>query len=151
MACRSHQKIECTICNKKLLPYRLTFHNNKYHTEIFKQMPNSITDPKLLLRCTKNVEEKILADDMKYYHNHNVYKIAANRFKNIRATLCTSTIHAEMARKHNDSNILIMGGRVVGQGLAKEIVKTWLNTEFEGGRHQKRLDKISQLDDYKKL
>ena len=51
-----------------------------------------------------------------------------------------------MCREHNDSNILIMGGRVIGKGLASEIVDTWLNTEFEGGRHQRRLDKINEID-----
>jgi ribose 5-phosphate isomerase B len=51
-----------------------------------------------------------------------------------------------LCREHNDSNILIMGGRVVGHGLAHEIVKIWLDTPFEGGRHQKRLDKITQFD-----
>ena len=49
-------------------------------------------------------------------------------------------------REHNDSNILIMGGRVIGEGLAFEIVDTWLRTAFEGGRHQRRLDKINEID-----
>lgn len=72
--------------------------------------------------------------------------IVVNRFPGIRGTLCSDLYTAKLCREHNDSNILIMGGRVVGQGLAKEIVKTWLDTPFEGGRHQKRLDKITQFD-----
>ena len=72
--------------------------------------------------------------------------IVVNRFPGIRGTLCSDVYTAKLCREHNDSNILIMGGRVVGQGLAQEIVKTWLNTPFEGGRHQKRLDKITQFD-----
>jgi ribose 5-phosphate isomerase B len=72
--------------------------------------------------------------------------IVVNRFPGIRGTLCADLYTAKMCREHNDSNILIMGGRVIGVGLAEEIVDTWLNTPFEGGRHQKRLDKIEDID-----
>ena len=72
--------------------------------------------------------------------------IVVNRFPGIRGTLCTDVYTAKMCRKHNDSNILILGGRVVGKGLAAEIVDSWLITNFEGGRHQRRLDKINQID-----
>ena len=72
--------------------------------------------------------------------------IVVNRFPGIRGALCTDTYMAKMCRKHNDSNILILGGRVVGKGLAAEIVETWLKTNFEGGRHQRRLDKINEID-----
>ena len=72
--------------------------------------------------------------------------IVVNRFPGIRGTLCSDLYAAKLSREHNDSNVLIMGGRVVGLDLAKEIVKTWLNTPFEGGRHQKRLNKIIQFD-----
>lgn len=72
--------------------------------------------------------------------------IVVNRFPGIRGTLCSDVYTAKLCREHNDSNILILGGRVVGQGLALEIVKTWLSTPFEGGRHQKRLDKIKDID-----
>jgi len=72
--------------------------------------------------------------------------IVVNRFPGIRGTLCSDVYTAKLCREHNDSNILILGGRVVGQGLALEIVKTWLSTPFEGGRHQKRLDKIKNID-----
>ena len=72
--------------------------------------------------------------------------IVVNRFPGIRGTLCSDVYTAKMCRKHNDSNILIMGGRVIGEGLASEIVDTWLNTTFEGGRHQRRLDKINKID-----
>lgn len=66
--------------------------------------------------------------------------MAANRFAHVRAALCNDLFSAIMSRRHNDANILVMGGRVVGDVLAIEIVRTWLATEFEGGRHQKRLD-----------
>ena len=72
--------------------------------------------------------------------------IVVNRFPGIRGTLCSDLYTAKLCREHNDSNILILGGRVVGQGLALEIVKTWLSTPFKGGRHQKRLDKIKDID-----
>lgn len=72
--------------------------------------------------------------------------IVVNRFSGIRGALCSDIFTAKLSREHNDSNILIMGGRVVDHNLAKEIVRVWLNTRFEGGRHLKRLDKISKLD-----
>ena len=72
--------------------------------------------------------------------------IVVNRYPGIRGTLCSDVFTAKLCREHNDSNNLIMGGRVIGKGLAAEIVNTWLNTPFEGGRHQRRLDKINQID-----
>ncbi len=72
--------------------------------------------------------------------------IVVNRYPGIRGTLCSDVFTAKLCREHNDSNILIMGGRVIGRGLAAEIVNTWLSTPFEGGRHQRRLDKINQID-----
>jgi len=66
--------------------------------------------------------------------------MAANRHKGIRAALCNDIFSAKMSRLHNNSNVLVMGGRVVGDILALEIVQTWLETQFEGGRHQMRLD-----------
>ena len=68
--------------------------------------------------------------------------ITANRFEGIRASHCTDTFTARMTRMHNDSNILCLGERITGAGLALDIVDIWLNTEFEGGRHQKRIDMI---------
>ncbi len=68
--------------------------------------------------------------------------IAANRFEGIRASHCTDTFTARMTRMHNDSNILCLGQRITGDGLALDIVDIWLKTEFEGGRHQKRIDMI---------
>ncbi len=68
--------------------------------------------------------------------------IAANRYKGIRASHCTDTFSARMTRMHNDSNILCLGERITGSGLALDIVDIWLNTPFEGGRHKKRIDMI---------
>ncbi len=72
--------------------------------------------------------------------------IVANRYPNVRAALCHDHFTAHMSRLHNDANVLVMGERVIGKGVALEIVRTWLDTEFEGGRHQKRLDKIKEID-----
>ena len=68
--------------------------------------------------------------------------ITANRFNGIRASHCTDTFSARMTRMHNDSNILCLGERITGVGLALDIVDAWLNTDFEGGRHQRRIDMI---------
>jgi len=70
--------------------------------------------------------------------------IAANRNPKIRAALCLSTTMAQLARQHNDANILALGARLVGNIEALNIVTEFLNTEFEGGRHQKRIEKLSQ-------
>lgn len=71
--------------------------------------------------------------------------IAANRFPGIRAALCQELYTARMSRLHNDANLLVMGGRIVGPGLAQEIVNVWLSTPFEGGRHQERLNQLETL------
>jgi|TARA_B110000914_G_scaffold219100_1_gene227273 ribose 5-phosphate isomerase B len=71
--------------------------------------------------------------------------IVVNRFPGIRGALCSDIYTAKLSREHNDSNLLVMGGRVVGVGLAREIVQVWLNTPFEGGRHIKRIEKIPNL------
>ena len=72
--------------------------------------------------------------------------IVVNRFPGIRGALCSDVYTAKMCREHNDSNILIMGGRVLSKDLALEIVMIWLKTEFEGGRHQRRIDKINEIN-----
>ncbi|MEW8957747.1 MAG: ribose 5-phosphate isomerase B [Moorella sp. (in: firmicutes)] len=73
--------------------------------------------------------------------------IAANKVPGIRAALCHDTFSARAAREHNDANILTLGERVVGTGLALEIVATWLEAEFSGGRHARRVAKIGAIED----
>ncbi len=73
--------------------------------------------------------------------------ITANRYPGVRAALGNDIFSARMSRLHNDSNVLVLGGRIVGPELATEIVSTWLDTEFEGGRHNLRIEKI----DYDRL
>ena len=70
--------------------------------------------------------------------------MVANRFKNVRAALCSDLFSAKMSRVHNDSNVLVLGGRIIGDILAFELVQTWLDTEFEGGRHLQRILSIDQ-------
>jgi len=70
----------------------------------------------------------------------------ANRFPGVRAALCHDLFAAIMSRRHNDANILVLGGRVTGDILAQEIVKVWLETPFDGGRHQSRIEKLDNTD-----
>jgi ribose 5-phosphate isomerase B len=71
--------------------------------------------------------------------------MVANKYAHVRAALCNDLFAAAMSRRHNNANILVMGGRVIGDILALEILKTWLNTSFEGGRHQRRLDMFDTI------
>jgi len=72
--------------------------------------------------------------------------IVANKFPNVRAALVWDTFTARMAKEHNDANVLVIGGRTTEKGLAKEMVRSWLDARFEGGRHQQRLDKIRDIE-----
>ncbi len=72
--------------------------------------------------------------------------ITANKVRGVRAALCHDEFSARMTRAHNDSNVLTLGARVTGAGLAREIVRIWLSTEYEGGRHARRVAKIALLE-----
>ncbi len=72
--------------------------------------------------------------------------IIANKFPGVRAALVNDLYSSRCSREHNDSNILVMGGRLLGRDLAKEIVRVWLETPFAGGRHKRRLEKIETLE-----
>ena len=71
--------------------------------------------------------------------------MVANKYSGVRAALCTEPFSARMSRRHNNANILVLGGRITGEELAYEIVDVWLKTPFDGGRHQLRLDKFNAL------
>ena len=73
-------------------------------------------------------------------------QIAANKVHGIRAALCHDLFTARLSREHNDANVLTMGGRVVAPALAREIVRVWLSTGFEGGRHARRVELISEIE-----
>ena len=72
--------------------------------------------------------------------------MAANKVKGIRCALCSEPLSAEMTRRHNDANMLAMGGGMIGPNMAARIVDAFLDTDFEGGRHQRRVDKISAIE-----
>ncbi len=74
-------------------------------------------------------------------------QISANKVKGVRAALCNDLYTARLSREHNDANVLAIGARVVGSGLADEIVTLWLSTEFEGGRHAKRIEQITEIEE----
>lgn len=69
--------------------------------------------------------------------------MAANRYRHVRAALVHDRLTAELSRQHNDANVLVMGGRVIGPDVAIDCLKAFLNTDFDGGRHQRRIDKMS--------
>jgi ribose 5-phosphate isomerase B len=73
-------------------------------------------------------------------------QIAANKVRGVRAALCNDLYTARYSRLHNDANVLSIGARVVGVGLADEIVRTWFSTDFEGGRHEPRVEQISEIE-----
>ena len=72
--------------------------------------------------------------------------ITANKVAGIRAALCNDLFTANCSKEHNDANVLCMGGRIVGEGLAKAIVQTWLERKFQGGRHKRRVKKIEEYE-----
>jgi ribose 5-phosphate isomerase B len=73
-------------------------------------------------------------------------QLAANKVKGTRAALCNDLHLAELSRRHNDANVLAMGGRIVAPALAQEIVRLWLATPFDGGRHAKRLEQVAEIE-----
>jgi ribose 5-phosphate isomerase B len=73
-------------------------------------------------------------------------QIAANKVRGVRAALCNDLYTARLSREHNDANVLSMGGRIVAFGLADEILELWLRTDYQGGRHQRRLDQIKEQE-----
>jgi len=73
-------------------------------------------------------------------------QIAANKVDGARAALCNDLYTAEFSRTHNDANVLSLGARVVGLGLAEEVLRVWLETGFEGGRHQRRVDQLAAIE-----
>ena len=73
-------------------------------------------------------------------------QIAANKVRGVRAALCNDLYLARMSRQHNDANVLSLGGRIVAPGLADEIVELWLTTAFDGGRHERRIGQIADIE-----
>ncbi len=98
--------------------------------------------PIIAHEVAKNISEKRFNRGILVCGSGIGMSIVANRQRNVRAALCHGLYTTMLSRKHNDANILVLGGRVVGLGLALEIVRLFLTTDFEGNRHQRRLDKI---------
>ena len=73
--------------------------------------------------------------------------IVANKFPGVRAALCSEDYSAKMSRLHNDSNVLVLPGRIIDKATAERILDTWFRTDFEGGRHQRRIDKIAAIEE----
>ena len=73
-------------------------------------------------------------------------QIAANKVRGVRAALCNDLFTARLSRSHNDANVLALGGRIVAEGLADEILRLWLATPFEGGRHERRVEQIAEIE-----
>lgn len=98
----------------------------------------------------ENVANKVVADKGSYgilvCGTGIGISIAANKVKGIRAACCSDTFSARYTRKHNDANILCFGGRVIGPGMAEELIDTFLGSDFEGGRHAKRVAKITEIE-----
>lgn len=74
-------------------------------------------------------------------------QLAANKVRGVRAALCNDLYTARLSRAHNDANVLSMGGRIVAFGLAEEILDVWLSAAFEGGRHQRRVDQLAEIEE----
>jgi ribose 5-phosphate isomerase B len=110
---------------------------------------DSVDYPDFGVRVAKKVSQGELEKGILICGTGIGMSIVANKFPRIRAALANDLYSSRCSREHNDANILIIGGRIVGKELAKEIVKIWLETPFAGGRHKKRLEKIEALEQEK--
>ena len=102
--------------------------------------PESVDYPEYGLKVANAVAEGRFARGVLLCGTGLGMSMVANKVSGVRAALCTDLFAAGMSRRHNDANVLVLGGRVTGDVLAVEILRTWLETPFEGGRHQRRLD-----------
>ena len=102
----------------------------------------SVDYPDCASLMAKNIKNNINARGILFCGTGIGISIAANRYPHIRAALCTNVEMASKSRKHNDANVLSLGGRIIDDNIAKEIVIKFLNTHFEEGRHRLRVDKI---------
>ena len=107
---------------------------------------NSVDYPDYAYPCAKAVADGVCEKGILICGTGIGMSIAANKVEGIRCALCGDTFSAHATREHNDANILAMGERVVGKGLAIDIVKTFLNAEFECDRHLRRINKITEIE-----
>jgi ribose 5-phosphate isomerase B len=106
---------------------------------------NSVNYPEFGIKVAKAVSEGEFKHGILLCGTGLGMSMVANRFPHVRAALCNDVFSAKMSREHNDSNILVLGGRMIGETLAIELVKTWLATPFGGGRHQTRLNQFDVI------
>lgn len=106
----------------------------------------SVDYPYFGFEVAKFVSEKKVDGGILFCGTGIGMSVVANKVKGIRAALVTDLFTAIQSRRHNDANILVLGGRILGKGIAEEIVKTWLETPFDGGRHEKRIQKIIEWE-----
>ncbi len=102
--------------------------------------------PIIAHELAKNISEKKFKRGILLCGSGIGMSIVANRYRNVRAALCHNLYTVRLSRKHNDANILVLGGRVLGVGLALEMVDLFLGTDFEGGRHQRRVEEIESKE-----
>ena len=102
----------------------------------------SVDYPLIAQEVAQNIAEKKFTRGILLCGSGIGMSIVANRFKNVRAALCHNLYTVELSRRHNDANILTLGGRIIGSGMALEMVDIFLHTDFEGERHQRRLEEI---------
>jgi len=102
----------------------------------------SVDYPLIAKELAQNIAEKKFSRGILLCGSGLGMSITANRFRNVRAALCHNIYTVELSRKHNDANILVLGGRILGSGLALEMVDIFLHTDFEGGRHLRRVEEI---------
>ncbi|NMA86581.1 MAG: ribose 5-phosphate isomerase B [Tissierellia bacterium] len=108
--------------------------------------PDSVDYPDYGLKLSTAVVEEEVDKGIAICGTGIGISISCNKVKGIRCALCGDTYSARMSIEHNNANVLALGGRVVGRDLAIEIVDTWLKAEFQGGRHQRRIDKIADIE-----
>lgn len=106
----------------------------------------SVDYPDFGMRVAKAVSDEEIERGILLCGSGIGMSIVANKYPGVRAALCHDTQTARLSREHNDANILVMGGRLLDEPKALEIVKTWLETKFLGGRHSKRIEKILEIE-----
>jgi ribose 5-phosphate isomerase B len=105
---------------------------------------SSVDYPEFAIRVASHISEGLCERGILLCGTGIGMSMVANRFRNVRAALCSDPFSARLSRQHNDANILVLGGRILGETMALETVDAWLNTGFDGGRHQKRLEMFNQ-------
>ncbi len=125
---------------------KLIEQKNVDYTDFGTYSAESVDYPDIAIQCAQAVAEGQFTRGIIICGTGIGVCIAANKVKGIRAALCHDIYSARMSRKHNDANVLTLGGRVIGSGLAAAIVEEWLDCEFDGGRHERRIKKITDFE-----